>query len=60
MICDPLTKRMEGNFLRAVASHKLGPLRKLGFEQQKAEYGLMLLHIRYQWLKRHKVWPWPV
>ena len=45
MICDPLTKRMKGNFLRAVASNGRWSLNKLGFEQQKAEFGLMLLHI---------------
>ena len=44
MICDPLTKKMKGNFLRAVASNGFWSLNKLGFEQQKAEYGLMLLY----------------
>ena len=45
MLCDPLTKRMKGDFLRTVASKGYWSLNKLGFEQQKSEYGLLYVMI---------------
>ena len=45
MICDPLTKKMKGNFLRAVANSGYWSLTKLGHTQQRSEFDLLLVRI---------------
>ncbi len=46
MLCDSLTKRMKGSFLRAVADKGFWTLNLKGHQQQKSEFDLLLLQIR--------------
>ena len=45
MICDPLTKKMKGSFLRAVAKSGYWSLNKQGHNQQKSNFDMLLIHI---------------
>lgn len=46
MLCDSLTKRMKGGFLRAVADKGFWTLNMKGHQKQKAEFDLLFLQFR--------------